>query len=578
MRSSDDLRRTLGRIDGRGYKAYRDIQGEYDFGEFSLHIDHVQGDPFAAPSRIRVRVSQRRAEFPGDTYRRGSRNVGLCDVLTRAFDRRLQGRSGDRRGSGKSGMIEIECPGQEILERTSVNVNAEFVEARFSVGLPARGRRVMGKAAEVIFFDEIPEIVRASLLFRSLDREWVYRYIEIAEDQDLLRNALSDRNLVAFVPEEAILPRQSGVDDHPLSGDRVIRFTSPPSMRVTFELPNRGSVSGMGIPEGVTLIVGGGYHGKSTLLDAIELGVYNHIPGDGREYAVTDPAAVKIRAEDGRGIEKVDISPFISNLPYGVDTVRFSTENASGSTSQAANIVEALEAGARLLLIDEDTSATNFMIRDHRMQELVAKEKEPITPFIDKVRLLYADEGVSTILVVGGSGEYFDVADTVVLMDEYRARDVTDEAQAIAQKHRAERSPEGGNAFGRIRHRVPVARSFDARRGRRDIKISIRSRSTILFGRHTIDLSAIEQVVSVGQTNAIADAIIYARDRYMGRSDVSLREIVDAVARDIDQDGLDVLNPRRYIGSYARPRTFEIAAAINRLREMRMEQRLEAGG
>ena len=575
MRSRDDLRRTLSRIDGRGYKAYKDIQGEYDFGEFSLYIDHVQGDPFSAPSRVRVQVPQRSAGFPETAYRAGSRNVGLCDLLTRVFDGRLQRRSRDRRGSGKSGMIEIDRPGQEILERTSVNVTSEFVEARFAVGLPARGRTVMGRQAQAIFFEEIPEIVRDALLFRSLDQEQVCRHVEIAEDQDFLRRALPERNLVAFVPEGAILPRRSGVDDRPLSIDRAIRFESPPSLRVSFELPNRGPVSGMGVPRGITLIVGGGYHGKSTLMNAIERGVYNHVPEDGREYAVTDPAAVKIRAEDGRGIEKVDISPFITNLPYGTDTVRFSTENASGSTSQAANIVEALEAGAGLLLIDEDTSATNFMIRDHRMQELVAKDKEPITPFIDKVRLLYADEGVSTILVVGGSGDYFDVADIVIMMDEYRPRDVSDAAKAIAGKYRSERSPEGGRAFGQITHRIPVERSFDASRGRRDVKISVKGRSSIVFGRHTIDLSAVEQIVSGSQTNAIADAIIYVRDRYMDRSR-SLREIVDALESDFDENGLDVLS-RRHMGNYARPRGLEIAAAINRLREMRMEQRLEAG-
>ena len=570
MRSRDDLRRTLSRIDGRGYKAYKDIQGEYDFGEFSLYIDHVQGDPFSAPSRVRVQVPQRSAGFPETTYCADSRNVGLCDLLTRVFDDRLQRRSQDRRGSGKSGIIQIDRPGQEILERTSVNVSSEYVESRFAVGLPARGRTVMGRQAQAIFFEEVPEIVQDALLFRSLDREQVCRHVEIAEDQDFLRRALPERNLVAFVTEGAILPRRSGVDDRPLSIDRAIRFESPPSLRVSFELPNRGPVSGMGVPRGITLIVGGGYHGKSTLMNAIERGVYNHIPEDGREYAVTDPAAVKIRAEDGRGIEKVDISPFITNLPYGTDTVRFSTENASGSTSQAANIVEALEAGAGLLLIDEDTSATNFMIRDHRMQELVAKEKEPITPFIDKVRLLYADEGVSTILVVGGSGDYFDVADIVIMMDEYRPRDVTDAAKAIAGKYRSERSPEGGRAFGQITHRIPVERSFDASRGRRDVKISVKGRSSIVFGRHTIDLSAVEQIVSGSQTNAIADAIIYVRDRYMDRSR-SLREIVDALESDFDENGLDVLS-RRHMGNYARPRGLEIAAAINRLREMRMEQ------
>ena len=101
----------------------------------------------------------------------------------------------------------------------------------------------------------------------------------------------------------------------------------------------------MGIRKGITLIVGGGYHGKSTLLKALEAGVYNHIAGDGREFVITDDTAFKLRAEDGRSITGVDISPFIKNLPNKKDTVHFSTEDASGSTSQAANLMEALESG-----------------------------------------------------------------------------------------------------------------------------------------------------------------------------------------------------------------------------------------
>lgn len=565
MRTEQDLTRILRRIDRRGYKAYKDIEGVYSFGRYRLFIDHAQGDPFATPSRIRVRVPAEVAGFPPDTYRSKSRKVGLSDFLTRIFRGNIKRYSKGIRGSGNSGLIEIDAPGQEVLERTSIIVDPAFIEARFAMGLPARGRTIAARDAEDMFFRELPRIIEESLIFSRLDRDRLYRHIETVEDADFIRGKLDELGLVAFLANDSLLPRASGVDESPMRGENVVLFRSPASLEVTIETPNKGKVSGMGIPKGVTLIVGGGYHGKSTLLRAIELGVYNHIPGDGRELVIANPKAVKIRAEDGRRVEKVDISPFINNLPFGKDTTAFSTDDASGSTSQAANIIEALEVGAELLLIDEDTSATNFMIRDHRMQELVAKDKEPITPFIDKVKLLYCDCGVSTILVLGGSGDYFDVADYVIKMEDYLPHDVTVEAHRIAEKYKAERKMEGGDHFGKPRlGRIPLPGSLDARRGKREVKLSVKGKHTIIFGRQTIDLSAVEQIVDVSQTRAIADAIIYARNRYMdGRR--TLCEVVDLLERDIEAKGLDVINPLP-LGIYARPRRFEIAAAINRLR------------
>jgi predicted ABC-class ATPase len=491
-RESDDLRRTLRRIDGRGYKAYKDIEGSYGFPHFTLFIDHVQGDPFAAPSRLRAVVRQEQAGFPPEALSTKPRSIALADYLLRCFDSHC--RSAEHRaGSGKSGLIGIDSPGQEVLERTAVSVGDHTIEARFHVGLPARGRRITAREADHILLGLVPRIVSTSLFYEPLkaDTRRIMTHAKTCEDADFLRRAIAGRGLVAFVADGAVLPRRSGVDDRPIDQGRVVKFRSPPSLSTEFDLPNRGRIAGMGIPSGITLIVGGGYHGKSTLLNAIERGIYNHIPGDGREFVVTDPGAVKIRAEDGRRIERVDISPFIGNLPFGEETRTFSTENASGSTSQAANIVEALEAGASLILTDEDTAATNFMIRDHRMQELIAKEKEPITPFVDKVRQVHSDLGVSTILVMGGSGDYFDVADRVIAMESFAAVDVTGEARAIASRYATERRKEGGSAFGSITPRIPVKESLDASKGRRDVKISGRGLKTILFGRHTIDLTCV---------------------------------------------------------------------------------------
>jgi len=563
----ESLRQKVRRIDGKGYPAYKDLRGAYRYEQFILYIDHVQGDPFAFPSRVRVRVPADTAGFPADTHSNLSREIALRDFLTRRFSESCRSTQGRRMGSGKSGTIAIDKPGQEILERTSVLLDDGDIEARFVVGLPAFGRRIAGRHAETMLCDEIPGIIASSFICAGIDQADLYRHIRTAEDADALRSQLSALGLVAFVADGSVLPRRSGIDPRPAGGAGVVQFRSPERFRIAVTLPNRGAITGMGIPEGISLIIGGGYHGKSTLLRALELGIYNHIPGDGREFVVTSPGTVKIRAEDGRRIEKVDISPFITNLPTGADTTSFSTEDASGSTSQAANIIEALEGGADVLLIDEDTSATNFMIRDHRMQELVSKDMEPITPFIDKVRHLHQEYGVSTILVIGGSGDYFDVADYVICMTGYVPVDMTAEAHTIAENYRTERQREGGESFGTVRCRIPLAESFDPARGRREVKITAKGLHTIVFGREMIDLSQVEQIVDTSQTRAVGRAIYHAT-RYMdGRRTV--QDVVGAVLRDIEKGSLDILHEHP-AGDLAVFRAHDLAAAINRLRTLRV--------
>jgi predicted ABC-class ATPase len=566
MTNRENLRQLLLRLDNRGYKAYKAIQGSYEFPDFTVIVDRVQGDPFASPSQVRVQLPQSVAGFPRNLYQSRSREIALRDYLTRQFDHVARDIS-SRRGTGNSGLIAIAHVGQSVLERTSAFVTDELVEVRFVVGLPARGRSIAGRQAAEMLCDDIPDIVDQALKYRQLDATAIEHHVETVEDADCLRQNLVGRGLVAFIPDGAILPRRTGVDDQPLSVEAVA-FQSPQTLRVEFTCPNRGLITGMGIPVGVTLIVGGGYHGKSTLLRAIELGVYNHIPNDGRELVVTNPAAVKIRAEDGRSIASVDISPFINQLPQGRSTSQFSTTNASGSTSQAANIMEALEAGAKLLLVDEDTAATNFMIRDRRMQQLIAKDKEPITPFIDKVRQLYTDYAVSTILVMGGSGDYFDVADTVIAMENFQPQDVTEKAKAIALANQTERTPEGGKHFGQIRSRIPLPESIDPSRGRRDVKLKVRDVDEVVFGTEEIDLAAVEQIAERGQLRAIAEAIVYAKRQYINER-YTLPEILNRVMADIESQGLDVLT---YMpeGDLVIFRRFELAAALNRLRTLKV--------
>jgi len=560
------LRDHLYALDGQGYKAYKSLRGRHDFPEFTLHIDYVQGDPFAAPSRLRVEIPQEIAQFPAHLYATTPRRIALEDYLIRQFDRQTRTRSRSA-GSGKSGLIEIVPPSQAILPRSAAQVSDQRVELRFVAGLPAFGRRIAGRQAADLLCDQLPVLVRQSLYWSQLDGADVEAHGVCAENAEALRGQLRDRQLVAFVADGAMLPRQSGVDERPLRTGAV-PFQSPDSLRVTLLLPDGQGVAGMGLPAGVTLIVGGGYHGKSTLLKAIEAGIYNHIPGDGRERVVTDRAAMKVRAEDGRSVAGVNISPFINHLPQGRSTQHFSTQAASGSTSQAASIIEAVEAGAAALLIDEDTSATNFMIRDRRMQALIAKDREPITPFVDKVRQLRDDYGISTILVMGGSGDYFDVADTVIALDDYRPQDVTQQAKAIAATYQTERQAEGGTTFGTFSPRILSPDSIDASKGKRAVSLKSRATDEIRLGTQEIDLSAVEQLVESGQVKAIAAALVYAQDCYVD-GQRSLAAVLDAVVADVETHGLDCLSDR-LTGEFVSFRPLELAAALNRLRTLKI--------
>ena len=578
MRSANQLAQTVRGLDGKGYRAYKDIRGSYSFGDFELHIEHVQGDPFAQPSKIRLRVQHKISEIPNDIWTNSIRQIALEDFVARAVRDAVKKNVTPKHGTGKSGLIYIDAGGQEVLERTAIVITKDWIEARVQVGLPAAGRTILGQEAIIMLCDEIPKIVNQSLKWENLDQTACNQFVECLENQESIRHQLRENNLAAFVANCSILPRASGISDKPLCGGNIVEFQSPVSLETSFELTNplpdgQTHISGMGIPNGVTLIVGGGYHGKSTLLKALERCVYPHIPEDGREYVITNPNAVKIRSEDGRQIEKVNIDPFITNLPQGISTESFCSEDASGSTSQAANIMEALELDCNLLLLDEDTSATNFMVRDARMQKLVHKDQEPITPFVDRVRELQEEKGVSTILVMGGSGDYFDVADRVIKMQDYLPYDVTKETLTIAQDHPTQRQIERLKSMPVILSRVPKASSFDVSRGRKKVKIDLQGQDKIVFGTQTIDLRFVDQLVDTSQNRAVAHAIYFAAQTMM-RDQVSLKEIVDALEDYFNKNGLDALDPfyrkEKHPGNFSKPRKFEIAAALNRMRSLKI--------
>lgn len=567
MKTASDLRNLLRQIDHKGYPAYKDTRGCYTFGTWQLSIDHVQGDPFAAPSKVSVRVAGKQAGFPAELYRNSYQRIALQDYLLRQFGRQLEKLSFRAKGSGKSGLLAMSRPGQEVLERTASQIEPETgnLTVRFEVGFPANGRTVNARELEKIFFELLPKCVEQTLFAKALDMKKVRQAVLLAEDQQYIREQLKAQGLVAFVADGSILPRKSGVSGRPMRD--AVPFVTPPSLKVTMELPHRGTITGMGIKKGITLIVGGGYHGKSTLLKALELGVYNHIAGDGREYVICDETAMKMRAEDGRSIRKVDISMFIRNLPNGKNTEAFSTEDASGSTSQAANVVEAMEAGCMTLLMDEDTSATNFMIRDELMQRVVNRESEPIIPFIDRVEELFRIYGISTILVAGSSGAYFHKADCILQMKQYEPVDITEFAKNEAAAYPIVTAPEK-------EHREPeenrVAKPDMSLRKDDRIKLKIMGKDGFSFNRETVDLRYVEQLTDTEQLAALAYLLKYA-ELHLFDGKKNLKDVVEQLEQKLMTEGLAAVCESSYVPTgLAMPRKQEIFACINRYRKLHL--------
>ena len=597
MKTKDDLRKLLLSIDHRGYPAYKDTRGRWQYGNYILSIDHVQGDPYASPSNVSVIVPGRIALFPKNYLEPKYRRITLQDMLLRFFSRELSERSRDnsrpsvgrdsshpsggrdgsrpsgaRDGSGKSGLVAVSRPAQEVLERTACRVDPESgdVTLRFEIGFPANGRTINARALIRIMDDFLPGAVASSLMYRGIDQNKLRAAIHLSDDQQFIREALHEKGLCAFVADGSVLPRQSGISPYPMKG--AVPFRSPEELAVTLTLPHAGAMRGMGIRKGVTLIVGGGYHGKSTLLGALEKGVYNHIAGDGREYVITDDSAVKVRAEDGRSISNVDISMFIKDLPNNKDTVHFSTQDASGSTSQAANVIEAVTSGAQLLLIDEDTSATNFMVRDELMARVVAKDKEPITPFISRIRDLYEKAGVSTILVAGSSGAFFHVADTVIQMDRYVPLEITAAAKAAASADSTAAAVSTATVYRAADFslpetvRIPNKNSALLREGR--VKVKVLSDDSFLLSRDEVDLRGLEQLVDREQIAALAHILKYAElhlidgrlsfDRGLDR----ILELAESGGPEEWFDGSTVRCGLAYV------RRAEIAGMINRYRKL----------
>jgi predicted ABC-class ATPase len=569
METDSILKRKIGSIDGKDYAAYQSLKGEYDYFGYKLSIDQIPKDPYAPPHTgiYRAIVKNKFIGQFDSIFNTKVSEIAFRDFLARNFYNASLKKTGGRRGTGNSGIITIAKPGQAILERNSVIVNKEIIEVRFFIGMPADGRVINSQICKVMLFEELPKIIEFALFPENLDIGGLEEHIKTAEDAEHVRSRLKSLNLAAFIADNSILPRRSGTSDEPLDRNIAIPFKSPESLLVEIDLPHLGKIKGMGIPKGITLIVGGGYHGKSTLLNAISMGIYNHIPGDGREICISDFSTIKIRSYSGRYVEKVNISTFINNLPLKKNTTQFSTENASGSTSQAASIMEAIEVDTDVLLMDEDTCATNFMIRDQKMQKLVKKDDEPITTFIDKVESLYLNKGISTILVLGGVGDYFDVSNIVIQMKNYNPIDVTIKAHKISSSTSDKRLYEGKDHQISLTQRVPVRGCIDPYNAYNKKSIYSMEINRIHFGKNIIDLTDIEQLIELSQTKAISEAILYISKFADGKT--SLKEIIHDLMRFIEKNGLDVLSGKA-TGNFAGFRGLELAFALNRLRELKI--------
>ncbi|HAS6999193.1 TPA: ABC-ATPase domain-containing protein [Vibrio parahaemolyticus] len=543
----DQLTATLKKIEKQNYRAYQQIKGQYDFTDFTLFIDHVQGDPYASASRFRATrawsltgLEWLKDESPA--FQRAAR-----DFIARSFEQFAK----------QENTVSIALNGQTVLDSTAVLFTEEGIELRFRVNLPAEGRSVLGKKANNILTFHLPKFIRRATLERELDKEAMVKHCQVVEDQSALREQLEAHNLVAFVANGSVLPRIAGNCDLPMK--EAVEFTAPESLQVTLHAPNKGYITGLGIPQGITLIVGGGFHGKSTLLNAIERSIYDHIPGDGREYIVTDQKAMKIRAEDGRCVHHLNLSNYINHLPMGKDTADFSTQDASGSTSQAAWLQESIEAGATSLLIDEDTSATNFMIRDERMQALVAKGDEPITPLVDRIGQLRDELDISTIIVMGGSGDYLDVANTVIQMHDYQAVDVTEKAKQVIAQHPTQRHNESEESLQTFRPRAlnRVALMNILTDGK--FRVSAKGKDSLRFGKEFTDLSSLEQIESADEVNAIG-WLWFQLAQLPGWCNNPAKEIEEMLSGEWHAS-----LPKQ--GDLAKPRTLDVMAALNRMRK-----------
>ena len=400
-------------LNGKNYGLYKSLADKpWDFGDFALEFLHVQGDPYAPASRVVIKANLSMLGYAGEWGGEFERRLALSDFLHRKLSRLVKEKYPE-----KDAAIVFDTAGPEMLVRNSLWIDNGELRACLQIKLPGDGRKIQAELAAEILTMVLPDLVSAGLYYNKSDESALQDYYRVLAERKEILSQLEARGLCAFVPDGAVLPRASGLSEMPLEG--AVPFAAPEEMAVTLNVCGR-EIRGMGITKGITVITGGAFHGKSTLLQALTRAVYPHIPGDGREGIVIDESALRVGVEDGRSVRGTDLSLFVRDLPGGVSTKNFNTLSASGSTSEAANLLEAMEAGSRTFLIDEDSSAVNFLIRDIRVRKLLGDDREPLIPLTDRIREISA-QGYSFILVAGACGDYLDLADNIVVMANYKA-------------------------------------------------------------------------------------------------------------------------------------------------------------
>ncbi len=562
-------------LDNKPYSAYKRLKKTFIFKQFEFKIDYVQGDPFAAPSKCVIKIPKSIFSTSVKQHWDQKRRVPLCDFFGRRLAKLISNLPNRDMGSGKSGHIRIDHGGQQILDRASCQITDQEMQFYLEIGLPAYGRRIAGKHCEYLLSEIIPELISKNLKVSIGVEADLKQHIHCYLNDLALRKKLKEINAIAFIADESVLPRIRGDRQEPME-EGVKPFQSPENLStkltLAYEYAGKKEIKGMLLPCGIHIITGGGYHGKSTLLQALAQGVYCNIPGDGRELVITNSNCMQIKAEEGRAISGVDLRPLIQNIPGKEDTSCFNTQDASGSTSQAASIVEAMESGSRLLLMDEDSSATNLLIRDARMQALVQKQWEPITPWIDRIEDFYKYYGISTVIVIGGCGDYLEVANKVLKMEEYQLRDVTSEAAEIVRKFKNLRKKEEISPLKPSKDRYILPETIDASRGKHTFKLELIGTKILRFGHNEIDLRSLEQLTDSSQLRAAAFAMMWIRQK-AEKSDVCLEKIFNELEYELKSRGLKILwGKQEHPGDLAMPRIQEIAALLNRLRPLKVFQ------
>jgi len=437
-------------LDGQPVAKYSLLCGYYRRGDIAYHIRAVTGgqvrscavdlefpaarligsqylptDALPIASHI-LREFSLAAHMANDTMQQSESNVqkGLF-LVYRCGNRVLANSAVRREGDSLFVRLTVRLPHNNTAFNTGTPPDEFSRGSSGSIGaMTAKERRdsfasrkkgvISAKALQLLLTKNLPALAEGFL--DSFSPDSLAQSVQLWRNQNDLRGQMRRNGWVAFVANGAILPRRGKTDAKDARG--ALPFLSPPQLERSVTLPDGSEIAGMAIPAGITVITGDAYHGKSTLLNAIAEGIYNHVPHDGREYVLTDDSAQTIRAEDGRSIRNTDISFFLHDLPVpGLDPAHFTTDHASGSTSQAAALAEAVEAGCRLALFDEDRCANNFMIKDAAMRALLPSEST--TPFTRNAPLFYARHGLSSILVMGASGEYFPIAHRVLLVNRF---------------------------------------------------------------------------------------------------------------------------------------------------------------